>query len=72
MLSLPKNFIFSPSAKIKICILSKAPPPHQHTKQVYIWICPVTTSIPVYRVKLTFDLKSSKLVVLDFIDPPPH
>ena len=54
LISLPE----SPSAKIKTCTLSKAPPPvwphHQHT---HVWICPGTISIPVYRPKHTFDLK---------------
>ena len=39
-LMMPKNSIFSPSAKIKVCTLSKVPPPvwphhqHTHTQQV--------------------------------------
>ena len=42
LLSLPdnakKSSIFSPSAKIKICTLSKAPPPHhQHTHKYFTY-----------------------------------
>ena len=55
---------FSPSSKIKMCTLYKTPPPvwphhqHMHTQKEYlnIWICPGTTSIPVYRPKLTFQM----------------
>ena len=30
----------------------------------YVWICPGTTSIPVYRPKHTFDLKNSNLAMM--------
>ena len=60
---------------------------HTHTNKwkLYIWICPGTTSISIYRSKHTFDLKKqqigyssirmvmtclSKLTHLPFIDPP--
>ena len=56
-----------------MCTLSKAPPPvwphHQHT---HVWICPGTTSIPVYRPKRTFDLKSNNLAMLAFKEKSTH
>ena len=78
LLSVPDNAkktsIFSPKAKIKICTLSKAPPPvwphHQHTHKssenfTYGF---VQSSIPIYRPKHTFDLKNSHFVCAGFQD----
>ena len=56
-----KKSISGPSAKIKICTFSKAPPTawqqssiHAQNKwNIYLWICSGTTSIPVYKPKLS-------------------
>ena len=73
--------IFSPSAIIKICTLSKAPPPvwphhHQHThkssKNFTYGLVLGTTSIPVYKPKHKFDLKKSNLAVLAFKKNSTH
>ena len=34
--------------------------------KLYLWICPGNTSIPVYRLKHTFDFKNSNLAMLAF------
>ena len=41
---------------------------------LYTWIWPWTTSIPVYRPKHTFDLRNSKFAILPFMNnsTPPH
>ena len=76
-----KNSIFGPSAKIKICTLSKAPPPawpHQHThktsKNFTYGFVLGPLQFPVYRPKHTFDLKSSNFGYAGFqekFDTPP-
>ena len=45
-----------------------------HTKQekLYIWICPGTISIPVYRTKHTFDLKNSNFCCAGFQNNSTH
>ena len=57
-----------------------APPPilttsSTHTQnKLYVWVCPGTTSVPVYRPKHTFDLKSSHFGYAGFqekFDTPP-
>ena len=70
---MPKNSIFSPSAKMHP--LQGSTPSlttsSTHTNQdKYAWICPGTTSIPVY----TFDLKNSLIGCAGFqenFDTPP-
>ena len=46
----------------------------QNKWTLYVWICPGTTSIPVYKPKHTFDLKNSNFGYAGFqekFDTPP-
>ena len=80
---MPKNSIFSPSAKINICTLSKAPPQSDHIINMHTHKISEnlrmdfhgTTSILVYRPKHTSDLKNSNFGYAGFQEkfatPPP-
>ena len=62
-----KNPVCSPLAKIKIfylicvCVddVVRLGGGALERVQIYVWICPATTSIPVYKPKHIFDLKNS-------------
>ena len=62
-----KNPVCSPLAKIKIfylicvCVddVVRLGGGALERVQIYVWICPATTSIPVYKSKHIFDLKNS-------------